>query len=433
MPRIVGRKPSPRAIVWDFDPETAQRLADLFPTSVILSGGIDVRLAEWDVIVTKGGIGGNALPRHLFVVSFGDGDLGQAATTPTPQSISFGSISNATEFEIPAGLDPTVARLVNTDLIPIAEAQGANSYASSEKLSYTAALGRSGVTPFLQTTEPRILAGSFRRPFDEAHLWFLPLGANPVAWVSAAIAAWRAVNGERFPSPLDWSTGSEWQTPSEHAASVAIDDLTDERSRLIAALDQQSAQAEVTLAAAREAADLTERRLLTSQGTTLVGAAIEAFRALGFTVIDMDTITPETDRLEDLRISAPEDDPHWEAIAEVRGYASGAKVSDLIRIHGRFAPRYTKEKGHPPSASWYIANQFLKLDPSLRSAILETNPDEVSEFGASDGLAIDTRDLLRLWLAVQRAAISPADARRLLRDAFGRFRFPERQPVGVIA
>jgi hypothetical protein len=214
-----------------------------------------------------------------------------------------------------------------------------------------------------------------------------------------------------------------WLTPAERSQIAQIEAVASERDALILALDQRATAAEKALASASEAADQTERHLITAQGPDLVNAVIAALRAFGFGVQDMDEVWADNDRREDLRVTTP-DDPNWEALAEVRGYASGAKVSDLIRIQGRFVPRYFVEKGKSPTAAWYIATQFLREDPATRPLILQTNPEEVEEFGSSSGLCIDTRDLLRLWLGVQAGDLAPSAVRTLLTSSRGRLVIP---------
>jgi hypothetical protein len=173
---------------------------------------------------------------------------------------------------------------------------------------------------------------------------------------------------------------------------------------------------------ARMAADGRERGLLTLQDEPLVKAAIECLRDLGFDVQDMDAVNPEHDRREDLRVHHSSH-PGWVALVEVKGYKGGARANDLMQI-GKWVKRYMQEtKGVSPSATWYIVNQFRTRDPATRQPVLETNQAELETFASEDGLAIDTRDLFRLWRAVSSGALSAHHAAALLVGKTGRFEF----------
>jgi hypothetical protein len=402
--------------VWDFESPLAEAIAALFPTAIVVRGMFSLRMDEWDVLVSRNGTG-SLQPSRLFIISFGNGIIG-ASQAQLLGMVGPGTV--ATEFEVPDNLDPRVLRLVHSDLLPVVQHRSPNPYISPLN-AYGAAYNTelTHVLPFLRTTEPRTLAGEFLRLEGQTRAWALPDGVDVVAWTSCALSIWRSVDPERFPSGPDWRHDATWQTPEERSWIAEIEAAATERDALVLALDQRAQAAEMALSAAREAADQAERQLITAQGPELVNAVIAALRAFGLTVHDMDEIWPDNDKREDLRVATP-DDPDWEALVEVRGYTSGAKVSDLLRIQGRFVPRYIVEKGKSPTSSWYIANQFLKEDPVTRPPILQTNPEEVREFGTASGLCIDTRDLLRLWLGVQSGKVAPVDVRRLLTSSRGR-------------
>jgi hypothetical protein len=157
---------------------------------------------------------------------------------------------------------------------------------------------------------------------------------------------------------------------------------------------------------------------VTSQSTDLVTSVTAALSAFGFQVEDMDAVFPPGDRREDLRVH----DGDWTAIAEVKGYKDGAKSGDLPRIQ-RFVTRYLRDEKHEPDAAWYVVNQFKDESPEARQEALRSQPDDLAAFAESPGLVIDTRDLLRLWLAVQRGDIDPSTARSLLKSSSGLFSY----------
>jgi len=167
------------------------------------------------------------------------------------------------------------------------------------------------------------------------------------------------------------------------------------------------------------AADANERALLTSQADSLKNVVIGSLRRLGFVVDDMDSAWPQGDKREDLRAKNPD---HAEQIVlvEVRGYARGAQLSDLMRMQ-RFAARFQKDEGRLPDRLWYVVNHSLADDPSQRQPALASNPTEVETFAESGGLVIDTVELFKLWQAVDANRVDPAMAHMMLMKATGRF------------
>jgi hypothetical protein len=100
-------------------------------------------------------------------------------------------------------------------------------------------------------------------------------------------------------------------------------------------------------------------------------------------------------------------------MVEVRGYKRGAQLKDLLRL-GRFRTRFVQEEFRLPNAMWYVVNQFAEDDPAARPPVLSANPNEMATFAEDDGMAIDTADLLRLWLAVQAGIRSTDEVRSAL-------------------
>jgi hypothetical protein len=137
-------------------------------------------------------------------------------------------------------------------------------------------------------------------------------------------------------------------------------------------------------------------------------------------VTDMDKLTKKGDRREDLRVAIP-DRPGWTALVEVRGYKRGAQVNDLQRIGGRFRRRYLQETERDADKVWYVVNQYLGEEPDGRPPTFSYNQQDLETFAEDDGLVIDTVDLFRLLVALQRQEIEAGFARDRLIDASGRF------------
>jgi hypothetical protein len=199
--------------------------------------------------------------------------------------------------------------------------------------------------------------------------------------------------------------------------------LDEERQEFLSKLAEIEQDVRRRLAAARHAADRYERGLLTVQGNELPALVARALAELGFEVTEVDaTVDDKAQLLEDVQIRDP-DQPTWVALAEVRGYGGGAKTSDFQRI-ARFAHRYEKVTGDAPSARWYIVNHLLDRDPAFRSPILAGQEEDVAAFAEDHGLAIDTRQLFKLIMAVRANRADPLQVRQHLRDATGVARLP---------
>lgn len=291
------------------------------------------------------------------------------------------------------------------------------------------------IRPFLETRSGYPLAGSFPREGGLAECWCLPeyVKDDMPVWLEAAIQEWCKVRPDTFPpSPLvAWVKRPEWQTPSEkqraneYAAMRARH--TKERMELQA---QQRTQEEASLAdleAIKQEADRNERILLSGAGDALVQITATCLSDLGFDVKRMDELrTNKADLLEDLQILDP-NVPGWITLVEIRGYTGGAKVNDLLRLQ-RFRRRYLRDTKQDADAVWYIVNQLIGQDPSTRQPILASNQADLDAFAEDGGLAIDTAELFRLWIAVRDGRIDRTQAHTILRQAVGRLSLPNDLP-----
>jgi len=181
---------------------------------------------------------------------------------------------------------------------------------------------------------------------------------------------WRRSDPDRFPELNPWRAREPWVTGEEREARGQLAQLKTDRNRVLADLKERELELDSTVLMASQKAEQGPRRLLTAQGEELGAAVIAAFTELGFEVQDVDVERDRAGlaRVEDLNLTCP-DQPEVRILAEVKGYAGGAKASDLIQI-GNHAVRYTQRQGVPPDLSWYVVNQFLDRDPELRQAPL---------------------------------------------------------------
>jgi hypothetical protein len=277
-----------------------------------------------------------------------------------------------------------------------------------------------GFQLFVGTKEPKALAGCFARSEGLAQVWMLPFAdLNIAAWVEVALKQWHKLDPERFPVDFGWEREPAWMTPAEAELAERIGALQKERQDVLARLEVAERELKAELHAVSLSADAGERRLLTEQGDSLAEAVARAFEGLGFGVQDMDKIFPSNDRREDLRISLPGNDD-WTAICEVKGYYKGASVNDLLRVE-RFRGRFYKEKGRDPDRCWYVANCFLKDDPSRREKPLAKNAPEVETFAEEGGLVIGTVELFQLLMEVRKGRVEASEARRMLMEQVGYF------------
>ena len=435
--RLVNEQPRPRCLVQGtFERTTLEGLAEVFPTIRYVSSLSEVRQEEWDILVTADGL--ESVADHLFVVAVGDVSLDRSDAEPRDSLVrqrhyrwgrQARPITVATEFAIPPAADG-YARLIESDLLPIVlkepdhscivawhHSEGLSGFASGEVTRVK------GIEPLLLTADGVVLAGWFERVGAKSQCLSLPSGAAIVPWVRAAIAEWHRVAPDRFPALPDWTEDPAWQTPDEVEAAAALRAVDEEELRRSEEARQRHLSAMERISQAQAMADNGPRRLLTGSGQLLVEAARAVLADLGFSVQDMDAVWPEGDFREDLRVTDVSR-PGWIAIVEVKGYSrSRWKVEDIIKLTGRFAPRYLADEGKMPESQWYVVNQAFRDDPSTRKPLFDNSPGDLAAFSEVGGLAVDTAELFRAWRAV-RSDQCPA---QLVRDALakssGRFVF----------
>lgn len=432
---VFGRRQRPRLLVLGVDEgsEFGRHLTELVPTIRFLQGPNEletgVRQLDWDALVIWDYSKVPGVAPHLFVLQFG-GDDADGLEIPDIGygEVSWGPYTVATEYLIPDAVPVDVARLVRSDLVPLALEVLHLPTIEFRIRSYRSAVDLSSATTaaivggFLSDPDGLSVAGRFVRSGGVSEWWMLPADgiAHPERWAALALETWRGRNEERFPGEASWRTRAEWQTPDEIAVHEERRRLEQDWADAARAYEQEQAALDLRLSEATQAADEGERRLLTAQGEELVAEVVATLREVGFTVVDVDAeLSVEGDRREDIRVSHPSA-PGWLALGEVRGYSKGAQLNDLLRL-SRFVSRFAREEGREPDSVWYVVNHSLNTDPTVRSQPLAGNAEEVATFAEGGGLVIDTSQLFQLRSSVRRGLVGPADAAQALRETRGQF------------
>jgi hypothetical protein len=336
--------------------------------------------------------------------------------------------SVATKFSSPDDVPAPFADLVAGDLVPLLEKERQHSlllgYIRTDDEISAPSLEIPGVTPLIQGSDGAIYAGVFRNRGGKGWTLSLPGGAS-LQWILAAVSHFHTIDHRRFPGTLDWQNRAlDWLTPDEVDAARNWADAMD-ASKAAQAAEERARDA---FHKARETAAGGPFRLLTAGDDSLATAVRDALTDLGFIVRDMDNEWPADDRLEDLRVSPP-DNPDWIALAEVKGHLrSRGQAAELMNLTGRFARRFREVEKREPDAFWYVLNSQMTTDPATRKEMFDTNEAELRAFASDSGLAIDTRYLFVLWRDMKSGRITPDDARQRLVGATGRFHY-EQAPV----
>ncbi|WDG30746.1 hypothetical protein N7925_21650 [Streptomyces sp. CA-278952] len=424
MPELFGHLPRPRILIHGFtqDEEIVEHIKKIAPTVRLIDSDdiYNIRQKEWDAVVTKGGT--LSLRSHLNIFQIGGDHVGTMKTSSASVSVNADWTTKATHFVLPDDCPSEVRSLSRNDLLPMVQ-----KFSPNEHWSFRSARGGidtnrdryPAVTPFLTDADDKVLAGKISGETSE--IWWLPnVGCSLTSWVSAAFQSWSMLYPDRFPLTEEWKRREPWLSPEEREIRDRLQKVETDLSEAIAKLANEKARLSVELEEKAAEVDSTVRKLLTTQGDELVDQVEQSLRELGFLVTNADKeISTPGDRREDLRVSDP-DLPEWTAIAEVRGYARGAQLNDLLRL-GRFTTRYLRETGREPSSTWYIVNQEMAKDPDIRQAPLASNKDEVETFAESGGLVIDTKGIFRTLMMKREGSLSASEARSHIRKSSGYF------------
>jgi hypothetical protein len=422
---VYGERERPRVLLVGLTRDEVQAISPMFASVRVVKHPDVVRQAEWDALISRGQLLEEP-EAHLYHLSFGATHLWLPAEAPPVKASSMHQVvftgeSIAEELRVPPGLPPHVRRAVEVDLVPKERQRRTHRYLSwglafMGQITPTHEIPRC-LASFLETTEPRVLAGRFPRDRTYAETWALPAWADTELWTRTALTSWRAANSQRFPVP--WRESADWLSSREEEAHGRIAALLIERQEATATFDRQLEVASQDLVAAQQSAAAGVRRLLTAQHEELAAEVAAVLEVLGFEVTRMDPERPG-DLVEDLRVSHAEW-PDWVALVEVRGYTGGAKVSDLGRMH-RFLARYEKAGGTARASCWYVCNQFLNEPPGERPTMFAASKDDVAAYDAElPLLLIDTRELFTLLKRAERDGQDRVEIRRLLKEGRGVF------------
>ena len=227
----------------------------------------------------------------------------------------------------------------------------------------------------------------------------LPEGSNLVAWFRAFLCDLHESDPIRVPQvPPRLSQPSDWYTPQEKCLADRISQIESE----LQGLGDERDQLQKRLADEGENADREIRGAIWSDGDDLVAAVQKVLSDLGFKVRDMDAeLSQDQQKREDLRLTR-QDVPGWEAIVEVKGYASGTKTNDARQIREHRDLYIKEEGGRYPDLTVWLANSYRTMDPSSRPAPDQNVKDAAENIGAVHVLSTD---LYRQWALVAAGSL----------------------------
>ena len=426
MTNLIGSRPRPRVLVLGQPggPEFPDALGELVPTSRVVADLDDVRLDEWDVVITDRSLW--PIPKYLFAFVTVPASLAQIeliAPVSSALELEIRSVSGhiCNEFESPnvGLLGDDLSQLVTRSLVPIVTARSTHQHFFTRvtrrgEVEEALAAQASALEPILRAGSGAILAAIYRRGLGGAEAWLLPEDTGELLpWVEAAFRRWKAQDAQCFPIDLGWRHSDAWLTPAEIDLRTRLVSLKSEKDLALSRFETELAKVQQELDEVTTAAETEDRSLLNARGDELVTVVSRFLRELGFGVDEMDQHRTPGAYLEDLQIRTP-DDPEWIALVEVKGYVGGdAKTNDLLKI-GRYVTQFVLEHQAHPSACWYVVNQRAGGDPALRPRPLAADPDGVQTFKEAGGLIVDTSDLFRLVMAVRSDLLDSSDARAAL-------------------
>ena len=430
--------PRPRILFQDAPGDIFAELVQLAPTSVRIAVGEDFHPSDWDLVVAFGA----TVPgmNSFHVLSFGGNSVdGRFTKDNETYKLAKNERTKARSTYVSDECPPELRALAQRTLVDFREATVGSDRIMWEgkKANAMGNLGEWNIKNLISATTPIVQVGdegyvqSFvatRRNWagtQLAHVWVLPWpNPDPKEWLREMLEYLHRVEPERFPGAPEWQLDEDWAPPSFTRALQQRSRLGEERAASIAAIDLRLADAYTLIEAERLAAASGAQRLLSEDGDELVAAVISALTDLGFDAKAMDDHHDAKTgaKLEDLRISDPTV-PGWVALAEVKGYTKGAKVSEVARIAGRPATAFAIEAGRAPDAVWHIINHWRNLPPSQRPKAIGNDDVDLQPLRDAEGCLIDSRDLFRAWKAVAGDEAGADDVRASMRKALGRWSY----------
>lgn len=425
----------PRILMIGVKATEVAAIRDRFPSSVLVNDIESVAITDYDMLVTRSHASAFQASEEINVLHLGtsgifpdalasysdDGQCWWALVVPGTKSQRY-ELGPA----VPASIVALLPECVDAARRIAAESNGLPRLAMLNNLigEMSGAEELAQLQPFLTSSDDFVVAGAIASASGK-QVWFTPCGADIVAWVCAAVNEWSETDPAAFPpthSAVEWWRSDDWESSHERAARDRISAL-DAAHQLIVADHLTQREVLVTdLEATSTVIDIGERRLLTAQGDELVAAVIDALTRFGFDVSNHDEAAKGGDLLEDLRI-VDSAYPEQVVIGEVRSYSKGGgKATDLSGKIRRFRERFITAEGHPPHASWYIANQTLSVDPAARPKLLASAQEDIDTFAEfADGLVIDTVQLYRVLRKLDRGEVDLPSFRAKMMTARGRW------------
>lgn len=265
------------------------------------------------------------------------------------------------------------------------------------------------------------------QPYRQHRIWLPAQTLQPERWLQLLLQKLQVDDPAKFPPAAAWTTQNAWAPPTLVAAHTAVEQLQIEHAAALARFEDRRLELESRVEQERADAEAGTWRLLTADGTELEDAVQMALEALGFTVEPRDQTDKGGSRLEDLRVTDPAQ-AGWTCLVEVKGYTRGASSNDVAKVAGRPSVVFTIENGREPDKLWHVVNPQRNTPPDQRNATFSDPDRALATFVASDGLVIDTRDLIRAVFAVESHAETAERVRASLATEVGLWSWPLKTP-----
>jgi hypothetical protein len=433
----IDHSPRPRILFVNASDRDFDLLSQLAPTNSRILPGETFHATDWDLIVAFGEYIPEIGPYH--VLSFGGTAVESVfAKTNKRYWLTFDAETKARSTYVAAECPPALRSLVQSSLIDAAPEGIGQSRAVwdlqevdpfGNHSSWKALEVASAVTPLVQIGDEgnvqSFISTRVSPRFPDSHLWMLPALVEPLSWLTQMLEIMSKEEPERFPVTDEWRLSPEWSPEPLQLALGARSELEAERKRILADLDSKAVLAEELIVREAAAAASGAQALLTEDGEPLVEAVAKALESIGFRVQNMDghhdAVTGA--KLEDLRVF-DDSDPDWTALAEVKGYLKGAKVSDVAQIAGRPSSAYAMETGHTASTIWHIVNHWRERPPAQRPKAIGNDKIDLKPLTDAAGCLIETRDLFRAAAKASENNEARSRVRTQLKATIGRFEFP---------
>lgn len=424
MGEIVGESPRPWTIVIGTpNTESGKALVDSLPGTVERRDGSiqihSVRQANFDAAIIFGP--SPHLDEHLMVMQIGGRGVHDEIEQESlvTRNMGHSSLLSIESGNIPEGVSMAEVRALAENIRKKQPHDLIHRF-TGETITST------GITPIIREKDGDACAGWWRRGKKGGpEWWWLPADTPSLAsWRTALYSRWNAISPRAFPENAeDWTKSPTWMTPHETSATRALEEHKKETVRILSSRKVEAEELELEIQRIAASVGAASRLLLTAQSKPLVSAVATFLERIGFTVVDSDEQKEEGSYLlEDLKVSYE----GWVCLAEVRGYAKGAKTSDFQRIE-RAVRHYEREHHSLPNARWYVVNHNLKTNPSLRPAVLAGADDDIEVFAEENGLVIDTRELFQMAKRIEEGRLTPDRARELLMTCTGVLSAPPEQ------